>query len=40
MSVSRTENICEQCNNRELCPVYSGENCLLVKEHIEEIERL
>lgn len=26
-------NTCEACENKEFCPVYMGQNCLLVKEH-------
>jgi len=29
---------CDSCDNKELCPVYMGQNCLLVKEHKEELQ--
>ena len=29
------ENPCERCENRDLCPVYRGEHCLLVEERLE-----
>ena len=31
------ECVCESCENKELCPVYTGQSCLLVKEHEEGI---
>lgn len=31
-------NDCEACDNKELCPVYMGRSCLLVKEHEEELQ--
>ena len=31
------ENTCEACEQKELCPVYRGQGCLLVKQHKEEI---
>jgi len=36
-SVSLIENTCESCIQKELCPVYMGESCNLVREHEEEI---
>ena len=33
----RIDDVCDRCDNRELCCVYNGESCLLVKEHREEI---
>lgn len=30
-------NVCEMCENRELCPVYMGQSCLLTKEHSDVI---
>lgn len=29
---------CEKCEQKELCPVYSGDHCLLVQEHEEELK--
>ena len=26
------ENVCEACDQKELCPVYMGQGCLLVQE--------
>ncbi len=31
----QVENDCDKCENKELCPVYMGQSCLLVKEHEE-----
>ena len=28
---------CEGCEQKELCPVYMGQSCLLVRQHREEI---
>ena len=36
-SVSLIENTCESCIQKELCPVYMGASCNLVREHGEEI---
>ena len=36
-SVSLIENTCESCIQKELCPVYMGEHCSLVREHEEEV---
>jgi len=30
-------NVCESCGQKELCPVYLGQSCLLVQEHLQEI---
>ena len=38
--IPATENVCDRCENRELCCVYNGESCLLIREHLEEIERV
>ena len=35
---SETVNTCEACENKELCPVYMGQGCLLVQEHKEELQ--
>lgn len=35
MAVKAIECVCEDCENKEFCPVYMGQNCLLVKEHEE-----
>lgn len=32
-------NPCEECPQKELCPVYMGQSCLLIKEHDDIIER-
>ena len=26
------ENVCESCDQKDLCPVYMGQGCLLVQE--------
>ena len=28
---------CIGCDNRELCPVYMGQSCLLVQQHFDAI---
>lgn len=28
---------CDECDQKELCPVYMGQECLLVKEHNDSI---
>lgn len=35
--ILKIENLCEQCENKELCPVYMGQSCLLVQEQIQSI---
>ena len=37
MSNAGIENDCELCENKELCPVYMGQSCLLAKEHDEVV---
>lgn len=27
------QNPCEKCEQKELCPVYMGQSCLLVQDH-------
>lgn len=29
-------NDCEACEQKELCPVYMGQSCLLVKERLQD----
>ena len=31
------ENPCERCENRDLCPVYRGEHCLLAGERMQTL---
>lgn len=33
------QNPCEGCEQKELCPVYMGQNCLLTIEHKESEEK-
>ena len=34
------ENICEMCPQKELGVVYTGQSCLLLAEHISELDEV
>lgn len=37
-SRERVTDDCDECENREICPIPNGSRCLLVASHLSELE--